>query len=337
MDHYCLKMKYFAWTLLLYVAASPALRARAATPGQVSFSLEVYFEFLDEMHSVCITGANDYHSTWLLQDTIMFADCDKTSISCLTQENVLLREKLYEQRQQLGAYACKADGIGPTGGFCLTKEETSVGGNDIFDSSITAEMIVLFQGKTVLDIGCGLGQYGKAFEQAGNIVWTGFDGAENIEVVTDGYVHYMDMTLPQWIGKRFDWVVSLEVGEHIPNESESVFIDNIARHASEGVVLSWAVPGQNGHHHINTQPNEHVIAEMRDRGFIVSDKVTERFREVAEQDYFTRTVMVFEKLEAPTMKQTSPNLSTLVQWLLATIACVVLMAVAVRHVSKRPS
>ena len=29
------------------------------------------------------------------------------------------------------------------------------------------------------------------------------------------------------------------------------FLDNIVRHARIGVVLSWAVPGQGGFHHVN--------------------------------------------------------------------------------------
>ena len=41
-------------------------------------------------------------------------------------------------------------------------------------------------------------------------------------------------------------VMSLEVGEHIPADYEAIFLDNLARHAKEGVLLSWARPNQGG-------------------------------------------------------------------------------------------
>jgi len=56
-------------------------------------------------------------------------------------------------------------------------------------------------------------------------------------------VSYLDLTLPQYGLPLYDWVISLEVAEHIPAESEAIYLDNIVRHAREGVVLSWAVPG----------------------------------------------------------------------------------------------
>jgi len=40
--------------------------------------------------------------------------------------------------------------------------------------------------------------------------WTGYDGAENMEL-GNGNVHFADLTTPQWFGQKFDWVMSLEV------------------------------------------------------------------------------------------------------------------------------
>jgi hypothetical protein len=45
-------------------------------------------------------------------------------------------------------------------------------------------------------------------------------------------------------------IISLEVAEHIPEKYEAVYLDNIFRHAKEGIILSWAVPGQIGLSHI---------------------------------------------------------------------------------------
>ena len=57
-------------------------------------------------------------------------------------------------------------------------------------------------------------------------------------------VKFLDLTLPQYWLPRYDWVLSLEVLEHIPSDFETTVLDNIDRAAGHGVVLSWAVPGQ---------------------------------------------------------------------------------------------
>ena len=104
----------------------------------------------------------------------------------------------------------------------------------------------------------------------------------------------MDLTVPQWIGRKFDYVMSLEVGEHISQESESVFINNIARHAKCGLVVSWAVKGQAGHHHINTQDNEYIIDQFSKIGFKFNENQTKQLRDsVISFPYFQNTLMAF--------------------------------------------
>ena len=64
----------------------------------------------------------------------------------------------------------------------------------------------------------------------------------------------MDPTIPQYCILQYDWIISLEVALHIPEKYEAVYLDNILRHAKEGIILSWAVPGQRGLSHINNKP-----------------------------------------------------------------------------------
>lgn len=92
-------------------------------------------------------------------------------------------------------------------------------------------------------------------------------------------------------------VISLEVGEHIPAEYEQIFLDNLVRHCNSRLILSWAVPGQNGIGHVNCRPNDYVIAELDKRGFTFNASWTKTLREVPEQHvaYFRETLMVFDK------------------------------------------
>jgi hypothetical protein len=39
---------------------------------------------------------------------------------------------------------------------------------------------------------------------------------------------------------------------------KSVYLDNVFRHAREGIILSWAVPGQDGLSHVNNKPLDYV-------------------------------------------------------------------------------
>lgn len=114
--------------------------------------------------------------------------------------------------------------------------------------------------------------------------------------VTDGYVKFMDLTVPTFLGTKYEWVMSLEVGEHIPSIHEATFLRNIVRHATEGVVLSWGVPGQHGHHHVNLHENSYVISRMADLGFVYDNNTSEGLRKAAQLEWFKNTIMVFRTL-----------------------------------------
>ena len=72
--------------------------------------------------------------------------------------------------------------------------------------------------------------------------WIGYEAVGNIEEITSGFVKYFDLTKPRYLGKMFDWVTCFEVGEHIPVRFERIFLENLIRHAREGIIISWAVP-----------------------------------------------------------------------------------------------
>lgn len=113
--------------------------------------------------------------------------------------------------------------------------------------------------------------------------------------ITDGAVKFVDLTIPQFLPKTYDWVMSLEVGEHIPDIYEDLFIGNLVRHAERGVVLSWAVNGQGGHHHVNTHDNEFIITRMKEEGFVYDTSESRILREKASVPWFKDTIMVFRR------------------------------------------
>lgn len=113
----------------------------------------------------------------------------RTSIAtpAATAEVLALRAQvngLLKMRVAYGELYCKLHGIGPSGGFCV-KDTSDVGGNSALDEPVCALFAKMFASKSVLDLGCGLGQYGRCLRAAGTGVrWTGLDGSEGIENAT---------------------------------------------------------------------------------------------------------------------------------------------------------
>jgi len=195
---------------------------------------------------------------------------------------------------------CDGKKTSSTGGFCLTKTNR-VGGNWMVDTSLGKHLRDhLFNGMSVVDLGAGLGHYGKIFLEEGSPVksWVGFDGAMNVQSATDGLVRFMDLTQPHPADERpcvkGDWVLSLEVAEHIPPEFTDHYIRNLRCSCTVGAVVSWAVPAQTGGlGHVNTKEKKDAVAAMARWGFVVDDEASEAVQTSASLGHFKRNTIVY--------------------------------------------
>jgi len=120
-----------------------------------------------------------------------------------------------------------------------------------------------------------------------------YDGAPFIEEATNGSVGFLDLVLPQFWLPRHDWVLSLEVVEHIPSQFETTVLDNIVRPAIVGVVLSWAVPGQGGYSHVNEKSAQYSEEQMRIRGLKLDGETTTHLRQIATLPWMRNNVAVY--------------------------------------------
>lgn len=153
---------------------------------------------------------------------------------------------------------------------------------------------IFHHGVYVIDFGCGDGYYLDQLHKEGFKYLIGVDG---IKSTNHKCIMEADLSVPHTFPWR-GYVISLEVGEHIPAEYEQVFIDNICRHCSQRMVISWALPGQRGLGHVNCRPNEYVIGEIEKRGFQFNKHATDFLRSDIENHvtYFKSTLMVFDKV-----------------------------------------
>eukprot|EP00966_Prymnesium_polylepis_P250148 5783121-Prymnesium_polylepis.1 len=134
--------------------------------------------------------------------------------------------------------------------------------------------------QTMVDFGAGVGQYGHALlslQPSAEHEYMGYDGAGNVEEWTAGFVRFFDLTLPLSLPRR-DWVLSLEVGEHVPARFEDMYLRNLHAHNCKGIILSWAHPGQLGTGHINNRAAEYVWQRLEELGYAIYPELSQLLR-----------------------------------------------------------
>lgn len=93
-------------------------------------------------------------------------------------------------------------------------------------------------------------------------------------------------------------VLCLEVAEHIPQQHEEVFLQNLDRHNRQGIVLSWS-DNEGGNGHVNRRSNRWVVDRFQKMGYL-HDTESERALRAAVADihWYRETLMVFRKVRA---------------------------------------
>ena len=145
-----------------------------------------------------------------------------------------------------------------------------------------AALAAALANSSVLDVGAGLGQYGAYLqEHAPSVQWTGVDGAENIEQVTHGRVAFADTTdgLRPAQRRAYDFVMSIELAEHVPREGEAALMHTLTAHVRRSIILSWAELGRDdGWHHTNCQSSQYTECAMGLVGFRRDNDLQQRLR-----------------------------------------------------------
>lgn len=149
--------------------------------------------------------------------------------------------------------------------------------------------------RNVIDFGCGNAFYISELEKQG-FYCIGVEGSHlNNFLMNNVVIH--DLTESIDLDVK-GCVISLEVGEHLPESAEQTFLDTICSHCTDTLVLSWAMPNQPGIGHINCKPQEYIKEEVEKRGFIFDDYTTSQIRQNHidyNTDWFRRTILIFQR------------------------------------------
>lgn len=151
-----------------------------------------------------------------------------------------------------------------------------------------------YQIKSIMDVGSGCGHAAKFFADKG-LETIAVEGLEsNVKnAIYPTILH--DLTSGPY-KKDVDMTNCIEVVEHI----EEKFIDNLMTTLCQGIysLITHAVPGQKGYHHVNCQPSEYWVEQFVKRGYSLLEEDSKILRQLAHQDggtHIARNGMLFKR------------------------------------------
>jgi len=107
--------------------------------------------------------------------------------------------------------------------------------------------------KSLVDVGCAIGEFVAHFHHRHNVFAIGFDGSENclMHMAPGATIYIHDLRAPlDWGSPKFDLCMCLEVAEHLEPEYADTLIDSITS-LSSMVLFTAATPNQLGTGHVN--------------------------------------------------------------------------------------
>ena len=158
-------------------------------------------------------------------------------------------------------------------------------------------LIARFALRSVLDLGAGRAYSSAFFHRAGMQVISVDGLRSNCETAVYPTLHADLTKAPVYC--KVDLVHCQEVVEHIEEQHLGNLLPSLA--CGNFIVMTHALPGQGGHHHVNLQSPEYWIGHLGAHGYRVLDEDTRRIRALAQQDgasYLEETGLVLTRKQA---------------------------------------
>jgi SAM-dependent methyltransferase len=194
------------------------------------------------------------------------------------------------------------------------------------DESLQSAMIVaplvmrLAEVSSVIDVGCGLGAWLRAFAENGVPRLRGIDGryvdTSNLYMPRECFTA-VNLTEPIKIYEHFDLAICLEVAEHLSSRFSAQLVRELTDLAPV-VLFSAAVPGQGGTGHVNEQWPEYWCNLFKERDFAMLDPIRPLIREDCRVKWWYRqNIVMFANKAAisanPALNKASDN-GKAVEW-----------------------
>lgn len=145
------------------------------------------------------------------------------------------------------------------------------------DEGVLKRAMKLFKPKSFVDVGCGTGEMVEMAQEKG-LDAIGIDGDYTLERKSECIIH--DYTTGEYnLPKIYDLCWSVEFLEHV----EGIYIGNFMKTFTycKHVIITHALPGKHGHHHVNCQPFEFWQNIFKYYGLEFDQDITDDLRNVS--------------------------------------------------------
>ncbi len=149
---------------------------------------------------------------------------------------------------------------------------------------------------SVIDIGCGQGEWLSVWKQHGVKNILGYDGPfvkqEELMISKEEFL-VCDLEKEFQSIIKYDCATSLEVAEHLKPQAAELFISSLCQSA-DFILFSAAIPGQEGTLHFNEQYPEYWINLFQKNNFEVYDCLREKIWDnKAISSWYRQNILIF--------------------------------------------
>jgi SAM-dependent methyltransferase len=155
---------------------------------------------------------------------------------------------------------------------------------------------------SIVDVGCGLGEWLAVAGDLGVGDFLGVDGEwvqqSQLAIPVEKFLKH-DLSTPLELERRFDLALSLEVAEHLPAAAARTLVQSISR-AADVAVFSAAIPGQGGRHHVNEQWPAYWADLFQEFGYACYDVLRPRiWNNPRVAWYYAQNCLIFARRSQP--------------------------------------
>jgi SAM-dependent methyltransferase len=147
---------------------------------------------------------------------------------------------------------------------------------------------------SILDLGSGMGYAAEYFFKKGIRV-VAVDGMD--ENVSNSVYPTVQIDLTKSAVRcNVDLVHCQEVVEHVDEKHLQNVLDSLSN--GQFILMTHALPGQGGHHHVNLQPSEYWTAHLSRCGYVQMIEDTARMRRIAAAEgaiYLAQSGLLFAR------------------------------------------
>ncbi len=166
--------------------------------------------------------------------------------------------------------------------------------------TIVPFVISLLSPDSVIDIGCGRGEFLSVFTERGITDVLGVDGEwagkNNLKIPTEKFFA-ADLEKPFSLNKKFDLVICLEVAEHLSPGRAASFVDCLTE-LGDVILFSAAVPGQGGRNHINEKWPSYWASLFSESGYLCIDCLRKKFWDNPDvQFWYSQNMLLYIREE----------------------------------------